>query len=127
MKHALAMITLLILGTVAITGCNSPGCIVEGKLVEVATNVTATKLQCRNTKAVQASMQSLVGNLALCKKADSIQGPLADAFCPLLTSAVVEFVASKGIPAEWDCSATDAKAFLKDALSSACKQIPVSN
>ena len=127
MKRFLLMVTFLILGTFAITGCNTPGCLVEGKLVEVATNVTATKLQCRNTKAVQASMQSLVGNLGLCKKADGMTGPLADTFCPILTNAVVEFVASKGIPAEWDCTATDAKAALKEALTSACKQIPVSN
>lgn len=125
MKQALYMNIFLILGAVIVTGCNSPGCLVEGKIVEVATNVTASKLQCKNVAAVENSMKNLVENLKLCTSAQKT-GPIADTFCPLITNAVVEFIAAKGIPAEWECSAINAKTLLKDALTSACKQIPVS-
>lgn len=118
MKLILAL--LLMIGFV---GCSSmkPGCLIQDKLSAVATDVVVSKLQCKNAFAVKADMDELVKNIGLCKT-----GPIADSLCPMVADQVVDKLTSAVLPAEWMCSAADAKDLVKGALLSACKQIPVS-
>lgn len=118
------LILMLVLA-VAFTGCSSlkPGCFIQDKLSAVATDIVASKLQCANAFAVKADMDQLVSKIGLCKESQT--GPIADAVCPLLVNTVVDKISGAAIPAEWGCTATDAKAAVKDALTSACKMIPV--
>lgn len=115
----------LFLLALALASCTAfkPGCIIQNKMVDVATNVVTSKLECKNSAAVKADMEALVENLGLCKSAQT--GTIADVLCPPVVSAVVTKVASV-VPSAWDCSATAAKATLAAALTSACRQIPVS-
>lgn len=117
-----ALLSLLLV-VLTLTSCTSlkPGCIIQDKLAGIAADVVASKLQCANPAAVQADMKELVKGFGLCKT-----GPIADVVCPMLVDSVVNKVVVGVIPASWNCSAMDAKALVKDALTSACKQIPVS-
>lgn len=116
MKYLLAFLLLL-------SGCTSlkPGCLIQDKLAGLSTDVVVSKLQCKNVFAVRADMDKIVAGIGMCKT-----GPIADAVCPMLVGTVVDKLASSAIPAEWQCSALDAKALVKEALSDACKLIPVS-
>lgn len=120
MKVALSFAMLAFL---MLAGCTSlkPGCIIQDKLSALSTDVVASKLQCANKFAVKADMDKIVAGIGMCKT-----GPIADAVCPMLVGTVVDKLASTAIPAEWQCTATDAKALVKGALSDACKLIPVS-
>lgn len=117
------LVILALIIPLLFSSCTSlkPGCVIQDKLAVVATDVIVSKLQCANSFAVKNDMDALVKNLGLCKT-----GQLADIMCPLLVDSVVNKLASSAIPAEWGCTATDAKVLVKDALTSACKLIPVS-
>lgn len=123
LKTFFALTPLFLAIAFLMTSCTSfkPGCIISDKLAGVAANVITSKLQCANPQAVKADMDELVKGFGLCKT-----GPIADVVCPLLVDSVVNKVVNGVIPAAWACSATDAKALVRDALTLACKQIPVS-
>lgn len=118
---------LLLALSLGLSACTSlkPGCIIEDKLTEVATNTITEKLQCVGKSAIQADMKALVGGLGMCKAQQT--GMVADAVCPLLVSTVVMKLKTMAIPSEWQCSAVDAKVFLTEHLTNACKMIPVSD
>lgn len=118
MKLIFALIVPLLL-----SNCSSlkPGCLIQDKLSAVATDVIVSKLQCANSFAVKIDMDALVKGMGLCKT-----GQIADLVCPSLVESVVNKLASAAIPQEWGCTATDAKALVKDTLLGVCKQIPVS-
>lgn len=117
-RSILGLSLLLLVG-----GCTSlkPGCIIKDKLSAIATDVIVSKLQCSNSFAVKLDMDKLVEGIGLCKT-----GQIADLVCPSLVDSVVNKIAAAALPEEWKCSAQDAKALVKDALLSACRQIPVS-
>lgn len=119
------ILPLLLLGL--FSGCTAlkPGCFIQDKLSAVATDVVVSKLQCMNSFAVKADMDALVKVLGVCKETKKT-GPIADAVCPLVVDSVVNKLIGAAIPAEWQCSAENAKATVRAALSYACKQIPVS-
>lgn len=122
MKKYFALVPLLLLSLV-MTSCSSlkPGCLISDKLSSVATDVIVSKLECKSPFAVKADMDALVKGLGLCKT-----GQIADLVCPSLVDSVVDKVVAGVVPSTWQCSAVGAKDLVKDALTQACKAIPVS-
>lgn len=119
----LAMV-LLILGIVA--ACKGPGCLVQEKLVDAATQVVVEKLECDAFTAVREDVTSAISKVGLCKDGTQQTGAIADLACPLVADQVVDKAFSAGVPERWHCKATSAKATVKDLLVAACKKIPVS-
>lgn len=121
----LLSVVFLGLGLLFAQGCNTPGCLIQDQGVKLATNFVASTLQCSNVDVIKADLTKVVSNFGLCKAEKPPTGVLADTLCPVLTDAVVDFIAVNGIPSSWGCSATDAKALAKDKLTALCKQIPL--
>lgn len=98
------------------------------KAAAVAADVITDKLQCANKFAVKADMDALVKGIGICKAKTSSEpeetGMIADLVCPALVKGVTSKLAG-ALPAEWACSATDAKETLGAFLEAACKKIPV--
>lgn len=118
-------LSLVLVPFILLTGCTfKPGCIIQDKMVDIASNAIVDKLQCMNRNAVAADMKNLVSGIGLCKQVET--GVIADTICPVLSAAVVLKITNAAIPAEWGCLATDARARAIEALTSACKQLPVS-
>jgi len=92
----------------------------------IASETVISVLECKNREAVSADILDVVSKAGLCKQQTHETGALADTICPIMTGAVLQFVSDKAIPANWECSATSAKAKLNEAILGACKQIPVS-
>lgn len=107
-------------------GCSQlkPGCIIENKVVAASSSAIAAGLQCSNADAITTDLQNILKPLNLCP---ATTGDIANAFCPLVVSAVTGFVGSKVLPPAWGCSPTAAIASLNAILLSACQKIPVSN
>ena len=109
------------------SGCTSlkekAGCFVEDKMTAIGTDFVVSKLQCSNSFAIHADLGKVVDKIGLCEEKQT--GLIADIACPSISKAIVESVAG-GIPAEWGCKATDAKALASEGLLAICKLIPVS-
>lgn len=119
---------ILLAGMAMLVACCTlkPGCIIQDKVVQIATSTVATTLQCSNTTAIQNDLTGLISGLGLCKSsATAPTGPIADYLCPLAVNSVLSYLASSTIPSTWGCTASNAKATLSDALMAACKKIPV--
>lgn len=116
-----SVVTFLFLALFMVS-CSSlkPGCILEDKGSALAADAIVKGLECENSFAVQLDVKSWVDVLGLCKT-----GPIADLVCPHAGEALVNKLAT-GIPAEWKCKATNAKAKAKELFVSACRLIPVS-
>lgn len=117
---------LAILFLVPVIGCNSlsPGCIIEDKVVAAASSAIVTNLSCTNAAQITSDLEAVIAPLNLCK---TPTGSVANAFCPLVVSTVVNLAASK-VPAAWGCSAVGSvgAASLDAALLTACEALPVS-
>ncbi len=120
MKFLLSTIAL----TLFLSGCAGlkPGCIVKDRVAAAATSAIVEKLECANSFAVKTDVDRFIESLGICKSAT---GPIADGFCPLACSSVVDFVAKNAIPKSWECSAKLVKADLYAFMLSKCKLIPV--
>jgi hypothetical protein len=119
------LLLTLLLALPLFTACSvfKPGCFIQEKAEAVAVDAIVANLQCSNQEAVHADMHTLVGKLGLCK---SETGMIADTFCPVVVSAVSDFVSKNAIPMTWQCSAENAKDKLGEVLLDLCKKIPVS-
>jgi hypothetical protein len=118
MKHFCALALLL----VSVSCCSfKPGCIIQDKVTQVATDAIVANLQCANPAAVKASMVSVLAPLNLCTPNT---GPLGDLICPSVAGAAANLIGN-AIPSQWQCTGAMAKAALSGALLQACKQIPV--
>lgn len=109
------------------TGCSAFGgkkltCLIHEKIVAVGADAAVKNLECKNAFAVKVDVDRWVSTLGLCK---TQTGPIADTLCPSVVNFLVEKMAT-GIPEEWGCTATNAKALFKDGLTKACVKIPVS-
>lgn len=99
------------------------GCLIQDRIATAAADVVADKLQCQNKLAIRQDIEQAFSYLKLCP---TEAGFIADRLCPIATGALVEFVASRTIPKEWQCSAVLVKEQLRDALLGACLKLPVS-
>jgi len=113
-----------------LAACNSPGCLVQDKVVQVSSTFVANTLECAHPDAVQADLTKVVSQFGLCKTAQAMQGtaqgPLADTVCPVVAGAVVGWVVSNGIPSSWGCTATAVSNLAVSKLTDVCKKIPAS-
>lgn len=115
------LLALLAVLCVTVTGCTkSPGCVVQDAAATTLAPVIATGLQCSNPEAIKASIAAAGEKIGLCKSsaAQSFGGEA----CKLVTGALVESLAGN-IPAEWGCTATDAKAKLVDLVKVQCDKL----
>jgi hypothetical protein len=115
-----------------LAGCNTPGCLVQDKAAEVSANFVASVLECSKVADLKKDINDdVLSKTGLCKAAEDgvPKGPLADAFCPIVTNTVVDFVKTQGqdFLTKYDCKATNAAALAKDKLLALCKQLPLSN
>lgn len=123
MRKIVLLIPAFLLALFLVTACPKPGCLIEGKLVTVATETVANTLQCKNKDAVAKDMEGIIKGLGLCKTAQT--GPIAEVVCPVMVKSVVDKVVAVAVPAGWGCSAESAKTTLISTLTEACKKIPV--
>lgn len=122
---------LAILSLAGLAGCNTPGCLVQDKVVQVSSTFVANSLQCSHQDAISADLTKFVSNFGLCKAAQGTmqsvpQGQLANTLCPVVASAVVGYVVANGIPATWGCTATNASTLAISKLTDLCEKIPAS-
>lgn len=127
MKNLFALSAVLL----AVSCCSIKeklGCLAQDKMVEISSSVIVDKLQCKSPAQVKISMNAIFSKLNLCTQpAEQQTGLIGDLVCPKAADAVVNYIADGAIPAEWQCSASDAKAQLKDAFLQGCKKlVPVS-
>jgi hypothetical protein len=122
------ILSLTMLISVLIAGCNSPGCLIENKVTDTGASFVSSTLECSNPDAVKADLVKVVEALApgLCKENNVPKGPLADTFCPIVANATVDFVVLNGVPASWGCKSTNVRLLAKDKLTELCKRLPVS-
>lgn len=127
MFRSLGLLAICV-GLFTLSACNTPGCLVQDKVVEVSSTFIANGLECQHLDAVQADVTKLVSQFGLCKTAQATlpQGPLADTVCPVVAGAVVGWVVTNGIPASWGCSATAVSNLAVSKLTDLCKKIPAS-
>ena len=122
MKKLIAIISALSIGVVLlVAGCSwfkSTTCTLETQLVNGATPLIATALQCSNSAAITASLNSVVGQTGLCSTT-----PAAGPVCTVLATAIVGIAASEAIPASWGCTAANAQALLSSAVATACSAV----
>lgn len=124
MKRILWLVPALLLSLFLVTACPKPGCLVEEKLITIATDTVSDKLQCRNKAEVQKDLGAIIKGLGLCKSAQT--GPIADIVCPVMVKSVVDKLVGATVPATWQCSAENAKATIIPFLTEACRKLPVS-
>lgn len=118
-------ITLLMLAILVVTGCNEPGCELEGSAAKAVANVLVTTLQCANPVAVERDMTNLVSKVGLCSKDPKKTGPIAMLVCPILSNFAVNQINIQGrLPKDWGCSAENATKLAKLALTTGCNAIP---
>lgn len=108
---------------VGTTGCikQKIGCAIEKRAVDTITPALTEGLQCKKPENVRRDVTAVIKKAGLCKT-----GIIADLVCPPLTSWAASKL-SEQIPADWECSAVDAKAKVQGILERACKLIPVEN
>ncbi len=118
---------ILLASLLLLTSCSwfNAGCVIQSEAVKLATDTVYSTLQCDNKEAIYADLDALVSKTGICK-ATYQTGTLADVACPIVSAAVIQFVATNAIPVSWGCPASDAKQKLSAALLAACKMIPVS-
>jgi hypothetical protein len=118
-KFELFLIAAVVFALSACAGLKEKaGCMVEDKTIAVATDVIVKKLQCKNVFAVHADVKGVVDNLGLCPT-----GPIGDVVCPMVAKEVVNKLVAVAVPAEWGCTAENAKATLQSTLESSCKAV----
>ncbi len=116
---------------IALSACNTPGCLVQAKVADVAANFTGSVLECSDIDGLRKELNdSVLSHTGLCKSAEAgvPQGVLADTFCPVIASTVVEFVKAQGqgFLDRHGCKANTATAFSKEKLTALCKLLPLS-
>lgn len=118
------VIAVLVLAVSACSFFKKPGCFIQEQIVTVATDAVASTLECSGREAIRTDLTEVVSKVGLCSQAPT--GNIADAVCPMAVGAILQFVSDKAIPQTWECKATNARAFLSEKLTDACKKIPVS-
>lgn len=118
---------LVISGLVGLVACNTPGCFIEQKVVDVSANFVSTSLQCSNAEAIKTDITKLISGFGICSAAEKgmPQGTLANTFCKPVSETIVAFVAANGIPSSWGCSAANARILVADKLTQLCLNLPM--
>ncbi len=126
MRSPIAAVLLVVTAMLVACCTLKPGCVIQDQVVKVATNTIASTLQCTHTAQISTDLTATISGLGLCSSsATAPTGPIADYLCPLAVNSVLSYLASNTIPSTWGCTASNAKATLADALTVACKKIPV--
>ena len=117
-------LALVLIALVSMSACTKAqvGCAVQNTLVTAMSQGIATTLQCSNTAAIAASLNTAAAGLNMCPATASLSLPTA--FCQPLVSILVSSVASTTIPAAWGCSAAVAQADITNYLLAACTGTP---
>ena len=118
-----SLILALMLLAAVISGCKSPGCLLEEKVAFSVSGAISTQLQCKNSDQVHKDITAALSKLALCKKPQQT-GAVADFVCPMVSQWAVEQMKGIVIPGSWGCSATIAKDKLSSLITEACRKAP---
>lgn len=140
MKNVLLVVTVLV--AFLATGCtkeqakeslqdvvNKLACDVEKKATDAVADAIVKELQCAKADVVKLDVAKKIGEAKLCKKDEAPAPAVAMKSASVLLPAcgfVGSFatsLAASQIPAEWECSAADAKAKLEAAILKGCEQL----
>jgi hypothetical protein len=122
----IAIIAICIAALVGAAACNKPGCVIQDTLTSTLTPVIAAGLQCSNPDAIKASLVTVVQKTGMCsQQAETTTGlpSIGGEACKFVGGLLVSSVAAQAIPAEWGCTATDAKAKLAAVIAQGCAKL----
>jgi hypothetical protein len=120
-KIMIVLVAMLALGA----GCTKAQvtCAVQTTLVNTMSAGIAAGLQCSNTAAIAATLNTAAAGLNMCPAGTALSLP--SAFCGPLVSVVVSSLASGAIPSAWGCTAQTAQMDLTTLLTNACTGQPL--
>lgn len=128
MKYLLGL--MLIVVTIALPACKTPGCAIGEKAAQVFATATANALApCTHPELILADYNAFLEKIGVCKEpgveemVDPKTGAIADLVCPIAAKYAAEFLA-QGIPSKWGCSATNAKDKVMTILTVGCEKLP---
>ena len=118
------LVLTLICSVVLATGCTQkPGCVIQDTLSNTLSPVIANGLQCSNPEAVKASIVGVIQKTGMCtQQAETVAGlpSFGQEACKFVGGLVLSQVAAQAIPAEWGCTAANAKEKLAALIAEGC-------
>jgi len=123
-KIAFLSVVVLMLG---LAGCTkNPGCVIQDTIVSALAPTIATGLQCSNPAAIQTTLTGIIQKTGMCtQQAEVVAGlpTIGVEACKFVGNLVIAQVAGQAIPAEWGCTADNAKAKLADLIAQGCAKL----
>lgn len=120
-------LTLVLIALTSLVGCTQSQvtCTVQNTLVGAMSQGIAASLQCANTSAIAATLNTAAAGLKMCPASSATTLSLPASFCQPLVDILVGSVAANAIPAAWGCTAQVAQGAVSGVLMNACTGGPV--
>jgi hypothetical protein len=128
MKNILIALTISVVLAGCVKSCETIRCEIQDKAVAALVPAIASGLQCTNSAAIEKSLVELGAKAKICPMpsplpAEMAASSLGSVACSALADLLIANFANVSIPAEWGCSADNAKALLKQVVDAQCAKL----